>query len=156
MYEKNITSIYNFFAFSNIILYMENSKIVFFDGVCNFCNVTVDFVWKHNKSRSLYYVSLQSDVAKEKLLKRGVNDIKLRTIYYDDGYSVYHKSQAIFMILTNLDGIFYPLLAKIALIIPRIISDYLYDIISKNRYSIMGKRDSCRIPSIEEEEYFLD
>ena len=134
---------------------MKNSKIVFFDGVCNFCNVTVDFVWKHNKRRNLYYVSLQSDVAKEKLLKRGVNDIKLRTIYYDDGYRVYQKSQAIFKILTNLDGIFYPLLGKIALIIPRIISDYLYDIISKNRYSIMGKRDSCRIPSIEEEEYFL-
>ena len=134
---------------------MENSKIVFFDGVCNFCNATVDFVWKHNKRRSLYYASLQSDIAKEKLLKRGVNDIKLRTIYYDDGHSVYQKSQAIFMILKNLDGIFYPLLGKIALIIPRIISDYLYDIISKNRYRIMGKRDSCRIPSIEEEEYFL-
>ncbi|MDG2172613.1 MAG: DCC1-like thiol-disulfide oxidoreductase family protein, partial [Flavobacteriaceae bacterium] len=98
---------------------------------------------------------LQSDIAKEKLLKRGVNDINLRTIYYDDGYRVYQKSQAIFMILTNLDGILYPLLAKIALIIPRIISDYLYDIFSKNRYNIMGKRDSCRIPRIEEKEYFL-
>ena len=155
MYEKKITSVYNFFSFNNIILYMENSKIVFFDGVCNFCNATVDFVWKHNKRRSLYYASLQSDIAKKKLLKRGVNDIKLSTIYYDDGRRVYQKSQAIFMILKNLDGIFYPLLGKIALIIPRIISDYLYDIISKNRYSIMGKRDSCRIPSIEEEEYFL-
>ena len=69
MYEKKIASIYNFFAFNNIILYMENSKIVFFDGVCNFCNATVDFVWKHNKRRSLYYASLQSDIAKEKLLK---------------------------------------------------------------------------------------
>ena len=95
---------------------MKNSKIVFFDGVCNFCNVTVDFVWKHNKRRNLYYTSLQSDIAKEKLLKRGVNDIKLRTIYYDDGYRVYQKSQAIFKILTNLDGIFYPLLGKILLL----------------------------------------
>ena len=134
---------------------MKNSKIVFFDGVCNFCNVSVDFVWKHNKKRNLYYASLQSDIAKEKLLKRGVNDINLRTIYYDDGYRVYQKSHAIFMILTNLDGTFYPLLAKIALIFPRIISDYLYDIFSKNRYNVMGKRDSCRIPSIEEKEYFL-
>jgi len=134
---------------------MKNSKIVFFDGVCNFCNLCVDFVWKHNKRRNLYYASLQSDIAKEKLLKRGVNDINLRTIYYDDGHRVYQKSQAIFMILTNLDGAFYPLLAKIALIIPRIISDYLYDISSKNRYNIMGKRDSCRIRSIEEKESFL-
>jgi len=135
---------------------MENRKIVFFDGVCNFCNFTVDFIWKHNKKRNLFYASLQSDFAKEKLLKRGVDNMTLQTIYYYDGYRVYEKSQAVFMILTSLDGIFYPLLAKIALIIPRIISDYLYDIISKNRYRIMGKRDSCRIPSIEDEEFFLD
>ena len=135
---------------------MENSKIVFFDGVCNFCNFTVDFIWRHNKKRNLFYASLQSDFAKEKLLKRGVDNMTLQTIYYYDGYRFYEKSQAVFMILTSLDGIVYPLLAKIALIIPRFISDYLYDIISKNRYSIMGKRDSCRIPSIEEEEFFLD
>ena len=155
MYEKNITSICNFFDFSNIILYMKNSKIVFFDGVCNFCNVTVDFVWKRNKRRNLYYAPLQSDIAKEKLMKRGINDIKIRTIYYDDGERVFQKSQAIFMILTTLDGIFYPLLGQVGLILPRIISDYIYDIISKNRYHIMGKRDSCRVPSIEEQEYFL-
>ena len=137
------------------VMKMKNNKTVFFDGVCNFCNVTVDFIWKRNKNRNLYYASLQSDIAKEKLIKRGINNLKLRTVYFDDGYRVYQKSQAIFMILTNLDGIFYPLLARIAFIIPRIIADYLYDIISKNRYNILGKRDSCRIPSIEEEEYFL-
>jgi predicted DCC family thiol-disulfide oxidoreductase YuxK len=134
---------------------MGNSKIIFFDGICNFCNVTVDFVWKRNKRRNLYYASLQSDIAKEKLMKRGINHITLRTIYYDDGDRIYQKSQAIFMILTTLDGIFYPLLGKIALIIPRIISDSLYNIISENRYHIMGKRDSCRIPTVEDEEYFL-
>ena len=155
MYEKNITSIYNFFIFSNIITYMKNSKIVFFDGVCNFCNVTLDFIWKHNKRRNLYYASLQSDIAKEKLIQRGINDNELRTIYYYDGDRIYQKSQAIFIILTTFDGIFYPLLGKIALIFPRIISDYIYDIISKHRYRIMGKRDSCRIPSKEEEQYFL-
>ena len=135
---------------------MQNNKIVFFDGVCNFCNSTVDFIWRNNKKRNLYYASLQSDIAKEKLLRRGVDDMTIRTIYYYDGYRVYDKSQAAFMILTNLDGVFYPLLAKIALIIPRIIADYFYDIISRNRYKIMGKRNSCRIPSIEETKYFLD
>jgi len=134
---------------------MGNSKIIFFDGICNFCNVIVGFVWKRNKKRNLYYASLQSDIAKEKLIKRGINDIKLRTIYYDDGDRIYQKSQAIFMILTNLDSIFYRLTGKIAIVFPIIISDYLYDHVSKNRYHIMGKRDSCRIPNIEEEEYFL-
>ena len=133
----------------------ENFKIVFFDGVCNFCNGTVDFIWKKNKKRNLYYASLQSEFAKENLLNSGVRDVNLKTIYYKEGQKVYKKSQAVLRILKNLDGI-YPLLANVALIIPKVISDYFYDIIARNRYSIMGKADSCRIPSKDEQEYFLD
>ena len=94
-------------------------------------------------------------MAKEKLLNSGIREINLKTIYYKEGYRVYQKSQAVLMILKNLDGI-YPLLANVALIIPKVISDYFYDIIARNRYSIMGKEDSCRIPSKDEREYFLD
>ena len=102
---------------------MKNSKIVFFDGVCNFCNASVDFILKRNKSRDLCFSSLESEYAKEKLIKRGLKVTKLSTIYYDDGNRIYQKSQAVFMILIALDGIFYPLLGKIFLLFPRIISD---------------------------------
>ena len=134
---------------------MHNLKIVFFDGVCNFCNSSVDFIWKNNKSRTLYYTSLQSDTAKEKLLSRDVKDTNLRTIYFDDGNKLYEKSKAVFMILRNFDGIFYPLLGKVLLLFPSFIFDLIYDIISKKRYNIMGKRHSCRVPNIEEKKYFL-
>ena len=133
---------------------MENKKIVFFDGVCKFCNSTVDFIWNNNKKRNLYYASLQSDFSKDKLLNSGIKDFDLKTIYYSDGKKVFEKSHAVFIILKSLDGV-YPILGKIGLLLPRYISDFFYDIIAKNRYKIMGKQETCRIPNKEEEEYFL-
>ena len=133
---------------------MENKKIVFFDGVCSFCNSTVDFIWKNNKKRNLYYASLQSNFSKDKLSNSGIKDFDLKTIYYSDGKKVFKKSHAVFIILKSLDGV-YPILGKIGLLLPRYISDFFYDIISKNRYKIMGKQETCRIPNKEEEEYFL-
>ena len=135
---------------------MQNRKIVFFDGVCNFCNFNVDFIWRNNKKRNLFYTSLQSNFAKEKLLSSGIYDVNLRTIYFFDGSKFYDKSQAVFMIFKNLDGYFYPLLSKVNIIIPLFITNFFYDIISKNRYSIMGKRDSCRIPNKEEGAFFIN
>ena len=133
---------------------MQNTKILFFDGLCNFCNMSVNFVWKNNKSRNIYYSSLQSDFAKIKLSSIGIDKISLRTIYFYDGYRVYQKSRAVLMILRNFDGVFYPFIAKILLIVPKFISDHIYDIISKNRYDIMGKSASCRVPTLEEEDFY--
>tara|TARA_Y100001968_G_C19365823_1_gene722442 strand:- start:954 stop:1376 length:423 start_codon:yes stop_codon:yes gene_type:complete len=126
---------------------MNNSKVIFFDGECNLCNAIVDFIANHNQKRDLNYVSLQSDFAKERLLVRGINNITNNTIYYDDGNKLYVKSQAVFMVFKNLDGLLYPFFGKIGLLLPRFISDYVYNIISRNRYVIMGKRDTCRIKS---------
>tara|TARA_X000001036_G_C20524935_1_gene743709 strand:- start:512 stop:919 length:408 start_codon:yes stop_codon:yes gene_type:complete len=130
-------------------------KIIFFDGVCSFCNSTVDFIWKNNKKRNLYYSSLQSDFSKKELLKKGIDDFDLNTIYYDDGFSLYKKSEAVFRILKNLDGL-YPIIGNIGLLFPKVIANFFYDIIAKYRYRIMGKRKLCRVPSIDERKYFID
>jgi len=126
---------------------MNNSKVIFFDGECNLCNTIVDFIANHNQKRDLNYVTLQSDFAKERLLVQAINNITYNTIYFDDGNKLYVKSQAVFMIFKNLDGLLYPFFGKIGLLLPRFISDSLYNIVSRNRYLIMGKRDTCRIKS---------
>ena len=46
---------------------MEKRKIIFFDGVCNLCNGLIDYVINRNKNKSIYYATLQSDIAKLKL-----------------------------------------------------------------------------------------
>ena len=56
--------------------------IVFFDGVCNFCNSTVDLIYSKNKKRNIFYSSLQSEFAKEFLGQHGINSTDLDTVIF--------------------------------------------------------------------------
>ena len=132
---------------------IEDKNIVFFDGICNFCNSSVDFIFKNNKNRNIYYASLQSHFAK-KFLKKFNEDIKMNTIYYHSQGVIYKKSRAISKICIELKNP-YPILGFF-IKISSFIGDVFYDIISNNRYQIMGKKDSCSIPSNEKKIFFLD
>ncbi len=128
---------------------MVNDKIVFFDDVCSFCNFLIDIIGKYNSKKNIDFVSLQSDFAKQFLTSKGIYDINYNTIYFYDCDSVSNKSGAIFKILNYLDGLF-PILYKISYFIPLLISDYCYDLVAKNRYTIFGKKYSCRITNKDE------
>ena len=134
---------------------MEQCNIVFFDGGCIFCNSIVNFIWNRNSKRNIYYAPLESDFAKHFLINKGLKKIDFNTIYFFDGDSLYHKSRAVFKILSYLDGL-YPIFYKISFIIPKLISDYYYDFIAKNRYKLFGKQNACRILNDEEKLFFLD
>ena len=61
---------------------VPKSKIVFFDGICNLCNAAVNFIWKRNLKRNLFYTSLQSEFAKNQLLEENNNNQNINTIYF--------------------------------------------------------------------------
>ena len=133
---------------------VPKSKIVFFDGICNLCNAAVNFIWKRNLKRNLFYTSLQSEFAKNQLLEENSNNQNINTIYFLDNGVLYKKSLAVYKILKELDGV-YSYFSILRFIIPIPLSDFIYDVVSKNRYKIMGKRNSCKIPNKEEKAYFL-
>ena len=137
------------------VFWIETYKIVFFDDGCSFCNILVDIIWKYNSKKNIYFASLQSNYTKQFLDNKGIKDIDYNTIYFYEGGSLSNKSRAIFKILNYLDGLF-PILYKMSYIMPRVISDYCYDFVAKNRYLIFGKKDSCRIPNEKEKKFFLD
>ncbi len=134
---------------------VENKKIIFFDGVCNLCNGFIDFVIRKDKKKEIYYCSLQSDLAKE-ILKD--HDIILgetfSTFYFYDGGKVYNKSTAILRILKKLTLV-YKVFASISFIIPPFLRNAMYSLIAKNRYRLFGKKETCRLPSPEEQAQFL-
>lgn len=135
---------------------MENRKIIFFDGVCNLCNSLIDYVINRNKNKSIYYATLQSDIAKSKL--KEYNNIILepdfKTIYYYKNGIVHSKSSAILHIFLELSYL-HKISAKILLLIPKFIRDYIYNIIARNRYRFFGKKQTCRLPTKEEKQQFL-
>ncbi|WP_337864955.1 thiol-disulfide oxidoreductase DCC family protein [Ignavibacterium sp.] len=127
--------------------------IVLFDGVCNFCNYWVNFLLKRDKKNIFLFAALQSESGQKLLRKFNLSTTDFDTFILIDGKIYQTKSDAVISIAKNLSG--FPKLVVIGKFLPKFIRDYMYDLIAKNRYKIFGKRESCRIPSLEEKEKFL-
>lgn len=121
------------------------NKIILYDGICNLCNNLVRFIRKHDSRRQFNFIALQSEEGKRKLefnniyLSDGMPD----TIYYIEDGSVYNKSTAIIKICWHL-GFLWKFLIML-LIVPKILRDKLYDLISRNRYRFFGTAGSCSL-----------
>lgn len=130
-------------------------NIVLFDGLCNFCNSTVLQIIKYDKRNHLKFSSLQSEFGKKMLKHNKMDEIDLSTIILiKNEKEVYKESTAVIEIIKLLEG--KPKIFLIIKIIPRTIRDFFYRIISKNRYKLFGKRESCMIPTEEIRNKFLD
>lgn len=134
---------------------IEGKKIILFDGVCNLCNGAVNFIIKRDKNDVFRYASLQSEVGQALAAERNVDISKLNTILLiEPKVAYYHKSTAALHIARQLSG-GYPFLS-VFLIIPRFLRDCVYDLISKNRYKLFGKKESCMIPTPKLKALFID
>ena len=100
------------------------------------------------------YSSLQSEFAKEFLKDYNFQSEELDSLLLFDNGCFYDKSEAIFQIAKHISGA-SPAFLSIFYFLPRFLTDFIYGLVAKVRYSIKGKRKACRIPSEEEEELFL-
>jgi predicted DCC family thiol-disulfide oxidoreductase YuxK len=132
----------------------ESKNIVFYDGVCSFCNGLVVFLLKYERNNNMSYCSLQSKFAKS-FLKDFNIQVNLDTIYYYSNGKLYDRSEAIQKITRNLKPP-YLLVSYFLVISPKFISEYFYKFFAKNRYKWFGKEDDCKIPSPEDRLRFLD
>ena len=129
-------------------------QIVFFDGVCQLCNRSVNFLIKQDQKSVLKFASLQSAYAQNVVPKTLLNHEKLDSIIvYTDG-KFYDRSTAVLKLCKILGGLFTVFL--IGYLLPRFIRDGLYTFIANNRYRWFGKIDQCRVPTSELKKRFLD
>ncbi|MFT4875856.1 MAG: putative DCC family thiol-disulfide oxidoreductase YuxK [Bacteroidia bacterium] len=128
------------------------NNIVLFDGVCNLCNRSVDFIIRNEKSHKLQFASSQSDVGKSILSKSGLDEIPDSVMLYVDG-KLLVRSDAVLAISTYLNRPYaYGIIFKN---VPKVLRDSVYNLIAKNRYRWFGKKETCRVPSADERERFL-
>jgi len=128
-------------------------KIILFDGVCNFCNATVNFILKRDKQEIFRFSPQQSEQGRRLLEQHGKADTALKTIVFIDGDEWMEGMEAVISITRQLRG--YSWLSLLLRIIPRKISNALYAFIAGNRYRWFGKRDACHLPKPGEQERFL-
>lgn len=128
-------------------------KIILFDGVCNFCNSSINFVIDHDSKKIFKFATLQSNVA-QKILLPYKNETLFDSIILIDNGKIYQKSTAALNIAKNLNAglpfIYYSLIW-----IPAFLRNVVYDIIAKNRYKFFGKTKICRMPTPELKARFL-
>lgn len=128
-------------------------KIILFDGVCNLCNSSVDFIIKHDKNNVFRFASLQSDFAQGIKKKLPPKYLNTDSFILAEGDNFYVKSSAA---LRTAKYLGFPLnMLYFFLIIPPFIRNFIYDVIAKNRYKWFGKKQTCRVPSPEEKQKFL-
>jgi predicted DCC family thiol-disulfide oxidoreductase YuxK len=132
----------------------RDKKVILFDGVCNLCNSSVQYVIKRDKNDIFRFVALQSELGQKIIRHIGIADKNIDSIVlYEPGKAYYYKSTAALEIAKKLGGLLtYGTIFKI---IPSSLRDILYDYIAKNRYKWYGKQESCMISTSELQSKFL-
>ncbi|NNC50589.1 MAG: DUF393 domain-containing protein [Flaviramulus sp.] len=133
----------------------KHKKLILFDGICNLCNNSVQYVIKNDKKNLFMFTAIQSETGKKIIEEFKIDTAKTDSILlYTPEKGIDYKSTAAIKIAyqlgfpQNLLGIFY--------IIPPFIRNWVYDYIAKNRYKWYGKKDACMIPTPELKSKFLD
>jgi len=127
-------------------------KIVYYDGMCPLCHKSVNFLIKADKLGILRYSSLQGQTAKKNLSSDLTRS--LETIVFQNQQKIYTKTDAVIEIL---EAIKFNRLAIIILkMIPRFLRDFFYRLISRKRYQVWGKYQTCEIPSLATRDLFLE
>ena len=129
----------------------ENRKIVFFDGVCHACHFAVKVILRFDRKKVFYFAPLQGELA-SRLTGARAKELDTLVVYAFGVTRV--KSEALFYIAKNLGGVFWLLMPF--KILPRFLTDGVYDLFAKYRYRVFGKFDSCVLPSKADLERFLD
>lgn len=131
----------------------EPRAIVLFDGVCNFCNSSVNFLIDRDPEGRFVFGALQSEEGLEVLREHDLPEHYFDSIVLIKGDSVWTASDAVLEISRDMSGL-WPAL-RVFRIIPRFIRDAVYNWIAANRYKWFGKRESCRLPTPEYRARFL-
>ena len=132
----------------------EQKQLILFDGICNLCNSSVQYVIKHDSKDKFIFTALQSEVGQQIIKEYNIDTAKTDSILlYTPEVGISSKSTAALKIAFQLG--FPNNLLCVFFIIPPFIRNWVYDYIANNRYKWYGKKESCMIPTPELKSKFL-
>jgi predicted DCC family thiol-disulfide oxidoreductase YuxK len=132
----------------------EYQPVLLFDGVCNLCNSSVQFILKHEKNHDLKFAAIQSDAGEKLLALYRIDPNETNSVILISGDHVYTASDAVLKVTNHLK--FPYSLGSILVVVPKAIRDFFYKGIAQNRYNWFGKRESCMIPTPQLRKRFLE
>lgn len=128
--------------------------ILLFDGICNLCSWSVQFIIRRDPHARIRFASLQSAAAGELLRDHNLTREELDAAIFFEGRRVYVKSAAVLRVFRYLPGL-WRLLTHLTHV-PASVRDWCYDRIAENRYKLFGRKDRCLLPTEELSARFLE
>jgi len=132
---------------------MSAKAVILFDGVCNLCNASVQFVLLRDKKDYFQFASLQSDYGQQLLQKHNLPTQNFDSFVLVENNVVYSQSTAALRVAKHLSGAWKLMYAFI--IVPSFLRNIVYNFIGKNRYKWFGKQEECMMPKPEWKQKFL-
>ena len=129
-----------------------DKPLILFDGVCNLCNKSVQFVIKRDPEAQFQFASLQSNAGQQFLKENNLPENNFNSFVLYERGKVFTRSTAALKVASKLKGWRW---SKSLFIIPKFLRDAVYNLIANNRYKWFGKRNECMIPTPELKERFL-
>lgn len=123
------------------------SHLLLFDGVCNLCAGSVQFVLMHDQNGLIHFCSIQSELGSKLYQEQGFDPAEPQSMLFITPTGVYSKSDAALKLAEVMGG---PLSwLRFLKVIPRPLRDRAYLFIAANRYRFFGKKDHCWLPRPE-------
>lgn len=128
--------------------------VILFDGVCNLCSGSVQFIIKHDPKHQFRFASLQSAFGQQVLQHFDLPATELSSFILLEEGKIYTRSAGALRVTKKLSGLWPGLYAF--MIIPPFIRNAVYSFVARNRYQWFGKKEACWIPTKELRELFID
>lgn len=133
----------------------QTKTVVLFDGVCNLCNRSINWIIDRDAASRVRFLPLQSAAGQALAGHIGLDPQHLTTMVAIRSGDVMLRSSAALHVGTLLDT---PLarFARVCLVIPAVLRDIGYRLVAHSRYVVFGKLDACRVPTPELASRFLN
>lgn len=128
--------------------------VVLFDGVCNLCNASVQFILERDPAGRFRFASLQSGAGRALLAAHGLPTDELATVVVVADGRAYTRSDAALRVARGLRGA-WPALGVLRLV-PRALRDAVYGVVAAHRYRWLGRRGECMLPTPALRSRFLE
>ncbi len=124
---------------------IDNSKsIILFDGVCNLCNGSVNFIIKRDSKDAFRFATLQSEMGQKLCSKLQIDAQETNTVIVIEGEKFWTRSDAALRVFRKLPGLWPALYGLV--VVPNFIRNFVYKKIARNRYRWFGKQGNCMVP----------
>ncbi|HAO05084.1 MAG: thiol-disulfide oxidoreductase DCC family protein [Chitinophagaceae bacterium] len=132
---------------------VSSSPIILFDGICNLCNRSVQFIIKHDKEKVYRFAAFQSKAGQKLLQQYNLPLKQYSSFLLIENNKAYSQSTAALKVAKNLSGLVK--LAVVFNIVPAGIRNIVYNFVARNRYQWFGKKESCMVPTQDLKARFL-